>query len=315
MGLILRMQRYEFLGNLPNFIVLFFRKPLIFRNFVAYLCSFVTACTAFFSPRRRRAARGAVTAQGKGDFFSYDMLIKTKAIVLHCLKYGESQYIIDMFTEAMGRVAFIQTVRPTGRGRIRKQLFQPLSILDIEYDHRQRVKLQRLKNAAIACPFASIPFDAFKLSIALFVAEFTAYCTRSEQTNRQMFLFIDNSVRWLDACERGFANFHIVYMLHFARFVGFYPNLDELQGAAACYFDLRGGCFVAHVPVHRDFLEPSEAGTVRLLMRLDYTTMRLLSLSRSERNRIVEVVLQYYRLHQPDFPEMKSLPVLMQLFG
>ena len=243
------------------------------------------------------------------------MLTKTRAIVLHAIKYGDQKYIVDMFTEAMGRVAFIQKIAASGRARIRKQLLQPLSILDIEYDHRQSMRLQRLKNAAIAYPFASIPFDAGKLSIAMFVAEFTAYCTRSEQTNRPMYLFVDNSVRWLDACERGFANFHIVYMLHFARFAGFYPNIDDLQGDAACYFDLRGGCFVPNAPIHRDFLGPSEAGKMRMLMRLNYTTMRLLSLSRSERNRIVEVVLQYYRLHQPDFPEMKSLPVLMQLFG
>lgn len=242
------------------------------------------------------------------------MLVKTRAIVLNSLKYGESQVIADIFTEALGRVPFILRMPRSSRSRMGKQLFQPLTILDIEFDHRPSVRLQRMKNAAIACPFTTIPFDAYKLGIALFVAEFTAYCTRSEQANRQMYMFVENSVRWLDACERGFANFHIIYMLHLARFVGFYPNTDDLQGEA-CYFDLRGGCFVRNVPAHRDYLEPAEAGKIRMLMRLNYTTMRLLSLSRSERNRIVDVVLTYYRLHQPDFPEMKSLPVLKELFA
>ena len=59
---------------------------------------------------------------------------------------------------------------------------------------------------------------------------------------------------------------------------------------------------------------PDEAGMIQLLMRLNYTTMRLLSLTRSERNRIVDVILYYYRLHLPDFPDMKSLPVLKELF-
>ena len=53
---------------------------------------------------------------------------------------------------------------------------------------------------------------------------------------------------------------------------------------------------------------------IQLLMRLNYTTMRLLSLTRSERNRIVDVILYYYKLHLPEFPEMKSLPVLKELF-
>ena len=241
------------------------------------------------------------------------MLVKTRAIVLNSLKYGESQIIVDIFTEALGRLSFMQRLPRTSRSGVRKQLFQPLTILDVEFDYRQRQRLQRIKDAAIACPFATIPFDARKLGIALFVAEFTAYSTRSEQANPQMYQFVENSVRWLDACAHDFANFHIVYMLHLARFVGFYPNLDDQQEHP--YFDLRGGCFVANVPTHRDFLQPAEAHKIRLLMRLNYTTMRLLSLSRGERNRIVDVVLYYYRLHQPDFPELKSLPVLKELFA
>lgn len=243
------------------------------------------------------------------------MLVKTNAIVLNSLKYGESQIIVDLFTESHGRLSFMQRIPRTSRSGVKKQLFQPLNLLGIEFDYRQSQKLQRIREASVAWPFVSIPFDAFKLSIALFLAEFTSYCTRSEQSNPALYLFVENSVRWLDACVRDFSNFHIVYMLHLTRFIGFYPNLDCDSGdyASAC-FDMRAGCFVGHVPAHSDFLMPEEARKIRLLMRLNYTTMRLLSLSRSERNRIIEVILQYYRLHQPGFPEMKSLPVLKQLF-
>ena len=217
-----------------------------------------------------------------------------------------------MFTEMYGRLSFMQRIPRTSHSGVKKQFFQPLTILSIEFDFRPSQKLQRIKEAAVAWPFVSIPFDALKLSITMFVAEFTSYCTRSEQANRPLYLFVENSVRWLDACTNGFANFHIIYMLHLSRFVGFYPNLDSDVGKT--WFDMRSGCFTGSMPAHNDVLQPDEANKIRLLMRLNYTTMRLLSLSRSERNRIVEVVLQYYRLHQPGFPEMKSLPVLMLLF-
>ena len=240
------------------------------------------------------------------------MLEKTRAIVLNSLKYGESQMIVDMYTEGRGRLSFIQRIPRQGRGGIKKQYFQPLTILDIEFDYRATQRLHKLRSAAVAFPFRSLPFDMAKLSIALFVAEFTIYVTRSEQADPALYAFVENSVRWLDACEGSFANFHIIYMLHLSRFVGFYPNLDS--GVGKTWFDMRSGCFTGSMPAHNDVLQPDEANKIRLLMRLNYTTMRLLSLSRSERNRIVEVVLQYYRLHQPGFPEMKSLPVLMQLF-
>lgn len=95
------------------------------------------------------------------------MLIKTRAIVLHSIKFGESQYIVDMFVEETGRVSFIQKVLPSGRGKIRKQLFQPLSLLDIEFDLRPKVRLQRLKEARLLVPYATIPFDPYKLSLTI----------------------------------------------------------------------------------------------------------------------------------------------------
>ncbi len=47
---------------------------------------------------------------------------------------------------------------------------------------------------------------------------------------------------------------------------------------------------------------------------MNYDTMHLFAMSRAERNRCVDVMMEYYRLHLPDFPEMKSLPVLKELF-
>lgn len=241
------------------------------------------------------------------------MLEKTRAIVLNSLKYGESQMIVDMYTEGRGRLSFIQRIPRQGRGGIKKQYFQPLTILDIEFDYRATQRLHKLRSAAVAFPFRSLPFDMAKLSIALFVAEFTIYVTRSEQADPALYAFVENSVRWLDASEGSFANFHIIYMLHLTRFIGFYPNVEDYAGG--CCFDMREGCFVYAAPPHADFLPPHEAEKIGLLLRLNYATMRLLRLTREERNRCVDVLLAYYRLHLPDFPEMKSLAVLRELFG
>ena len=47
---------------------------------------------------------------------------------------------------------------------------------------------------------------------------------------------------------------------------------------------------------------------------MNYDTMHLFSMNRMERNRCLDIISQYYRLHLPDFPELKSLPVLQELF-
>lgn len=240
------------------------------------------------------------------------MLTKTKAVVLRTLKYGDSQVIADMLTQTHGRLSFIQRIPKTARAGVRKQLLQPLSVLDLVFDYRQNANLLRIKEASMAYPLSSIPLDAYKLSIAMFVAEFTHFATRSEQDNAPLFQYITNSIMWLDACRGAFSNFHIVYMMHLTRFVGFYPNLDNCADNA--YFDLRSGCFTAGQPSHNDFLKPDEASRIATLMRMRYETMHLFSFSRNERNRCVELILKYYRLHVPDFPELKSTGVLQALF-
>ncbi|SEH88722.1 DNA replication and repair protein RecO [Xylanibacter ruminicola] len=240
------------------------------------------------------------------------MLTKTQAIVLHAIKYGETRLIVDMFTKVFGRQAFIVSIPKTPRGKVKKQFFQPLTILEIETDIRPRQQLQKLHDVRLAAPFASIPFEPDKLAISLFVAEFLYYALRSEQRNELLYEYLENSIVWLDGQQSSFANFHLVFLLRLTRFLGFYPNLDDYKDGD--YFDLRESVFMPMPPVHRDFLHPEEAQKVQLMMRMDFPTMHLFRMSHQERNRLLEVSLKYYRLHLPDFPEMKSIEVLQALY-
>ncbi len=241
------------------------------------------------------------------------MLVKTEAIVLHSFKYGESRLIVDMFTREVGRLSFIVPLPKTPKSRMKKQYFQPMTLLEIECDVRQRVQLQKLKDVRLLSAYASVPFSPEKLALSLFTAEFLYHALRSEQCNEPLFAYVCDAMRWLDAVETGFANFHLTFLMRLSRFLGFYPNLDDYVDG--CVFDLRAATFSLQVPTHRDFLQPDDAQRIHTLMRMDFPTMRLYRLSRHDRNRIVDVLLYYYRLHIPQFPELKSLSVLQELWA
>lgn len=240
------------------------------------------------------------------------MNCKTKAIVLHSLKYGDSQLIVDMLTEEAGRLSFVCHIPKTAKGQGKKQFFQPLTLLEFTFDHRPQNNLQRFRELQLLMPFSSIPFDADKLAISLFLAEFLYYSTRDEQQNRPLFNYIAKSIEWLDSCTGNFANFHLVFMLRLSRFVGFLPNLEDFE--RHCFFDLREGAFCSTAPLHPDFLNEEETQKTRLLMRMDYTTMHLFRMSHDERNRCIDVLTTFYRLHIPNFPELKSLAVLREMY-
>lgn len=240
------------------------------------------------------------------------MTEKTRAIVLHSIKYGESQLIVDFLTESLGRLSFLVRLPKSSRGKFKRQYFQPLMLLDIEFDYRVNLKLQHLKNANVAYPYVDIPVSPVKISLSLFLAEFLLYATRLEQKNLPLFDFVFQSLVWLDQAHGEIANFHLLFLIRLSLFLGLNPNLTDWQENS--YFDLVEGCFVQCAPTHSHFLSASDSFHLVQLFRLSYKTMHLYAMSRQERNHCVEVIIDYYKLHTPGFPEMKSLPILKTLF-
>ena len=225
------------------------------------------------------------------------MLQKTKGIVLHTLKYNDTSIIVDMYTELSGRTSFLVPVPRSRKAAVKSVLFQPLSFIEFEADYRPNATLYRVKEAKSFYPFTSIPYDPYKSSMALFLAEFLYRAIREEAENRPLFAYLQHSVIWLDECREGFANFHLVFLMRLSRFLGL------------------NACFTSTRPqLHSSYINPEEAGRLRQLMRMNYETMHLFGMSRAERTRCLTIMNDYYRLHLPDFPALKSLDVLKELF-
>ena len=239
-------------------------------------------------------------------------MTQTQAVVLRTVKYGDGALVADMLTERHGRVSFMVRVSASSKGRLRRQLFMPLTIVEVDFDFRLKASLQRIRDIRMAKPLPSLSMHPFKLSMTMFLAEFLTYATRDERDNSPLFQFVAYSLEWLDSVSTGFSNFHLVFMMRMSRFIGFFPNVEDVVENG--YFDLLNACFTTDVPRHGHFVVPGEASKIALLLRLTYQTMHLCAMSRDERNRCTEVILEYYGLHVPGFPPLKSLPVLRELF-
>lgn len=239
-------------------------------------------------------------------------MTRTLAVVLRTVKYGDGALVADMLTERHGRVSFMVKVSASSKGRLKRQLFMPLSMVEVDFDFRMKSSLQRVRDIRMAKPLPSLSMDPYKLSMAMFLAEFLTHATRDERDNSPLFQFVSYSLEWLDGVSVGYSNFHLVFMMRMSRFIGFFPNVEDVVENG--YFDLLNACFTRDIPHHGHFVVPVEASKIALLLRLTYQTMHLCAMSRNERNRCTEVILEYYRLHVPGFPPLKSLPVLKELF-
>lgn len=238
---------------------------------------------------------------------------KTKGIVLRTVKYKDASFIADIYTEVAGRTSFVVTKPRSRKSVLKPVLFQPLAVIELEADFKPSAQLYKIREAKAAYLFQSIPYDPYKSAIALFLAEFLGRALRGEGENRMLYAYLSRSIEWLDQCERGFANFHLVFLMRLSRFLGLYPNLEDYHSGD--YFDLQNACFTPLSPqLHSDYIGQEEASRLTGLMRMNYETMHLFAMSRTERARCLAIMNEYYRLHLPDFPVLKSLEVLKELF-
>lgn len=242
-----------------------------------------------------------------------DMNVKSKIMVLHVVRYSDDKLIAECWSEREGRVSFVVRVSHSSRAAVRYTLFQPLAVLEAEWTVRSRGGLVAPKSVRVALPFATLHADARKATVALFLSEMLLYVVRSEEVGEAMFDFVERGLEWFDTAPvgRATANFHIVFLLRLSLFLGITPNLDECE---LPYFDLMAGEFAATAPSHAYYIYGAEATAFAQLMRMNFGTMHLFALSREQRGRILELVLQYYRLHLPSMPEPRSLDVLREVF-
>ena len=176
--------------------------------------------------------------------------MKTQALVLSALSYGDRQLIVDLFSREAGRQSFIVQLAAGRKGKMRKMLFQPLMLLDVDFTQRPTRTLQRFSEVSISRPWLTLCADPIKIQLVFFVAELLRYATRDEQQPQSLFDYVVDSMQWLDTATEGYANFHLVFMIRLTLFLGFFPNIETYHDGSC--FDLRSGCFSMEIPAHAD---------------------------------------------------------------
>lgn len=240
------------------------------------------------------------------------MLSKTRGIVLHSIPYNDKYAIIYMYTEAFGRASYLVARNRSKKSTVSKALFMPLSVLEMEVEHLNKRDLHRIKETKICYPLTELFCNPVKNVLALFLAEVLFRVVKDTEPDARLFGFLYDSIQMLECAEEGVANFHLVFLLRLLSYMGIYPNADSHNPGR--YFDMLNGTFADSPPMHRHYLNKEESLVFARLLKISFENMSLYSFSRQDRVRIIDRVLEYYRLHLPDFPEIKSFSVLQSLF-
>ena len=238
------------------------------------------------------------------------MIETTKAIVINTLKYGDSSLIVTCFTENCGlKTYMLKGILSSKKGKLKTAYFQPLMQLNITANHNNKGRLNSIREAEILNYYTSIYTNIKKQAIALFLAEIIYSSIREEEKNQTLFQYLDTSIQWLDTHDH-IANFHVLFLLNFTKFLGFYPESNLKQGN---YFNLLEGNFSNKPSSHS--LTGKNIIQFKKLLGINFDVLHNVEFSAADRQALLSILIQYFELHLSGFKRPKSLSVLKAVFS
>ncbi len=239
------------------------------------------------------------------------MIIKSPAIVIHSLRYGEADLIITLFTKTNGLTTYLQKgVLKSKKGKIRSSLFQPLMLIEIEAYHKNKGTLERLKEARVLTHYSSLHTDVIKSALVFFVSDILKNSIHEEEANTDLFEYLETALLWLDS-HVAISNFHITFLIKLTQYLGFYPDVSQIESE---YFNMQDGVFQA-ISTNVYCVKGEHISRFKEFLGTTFEDSMNIRLSKNTRTEILAMLLVYFELHLHGFKKPKSLSVLSEIFN
>lgn len=239
------------------------------------------------------------------------MQVTTRAIVLTSIKYGDTSLIVKVFTASDGLKSYLlRGILASKKGKVKKALFQPLTQLELVANHRNKGSLESIKEAKIHYHYQDLHINIVKNAIALFLAEMLANSIHEEESNVELFHFLEASLQWLDI-HKETANFHLYFLLVLTKYLGFYPDLNTIH---APYFDLQEGEFISSASLN-PMLSGENLSYFKSFLGINFDAVSTIKMTKSNRQELLQSLVLYYELHLQGFRKPKSLEILNEVFS
>lgn len=237
------------------------------------------------------------------------MLGKTKAIVLHSIKQGESGRIVKLYTEEYGMCSvFLRTTQSKKRGST-AALYQPLTILDMNLEVRQDRSLQKVVSAELIADEVGFLNDPLRSCVAMFMAELFYRTLQEGESSDTLFSLLEGFVIKL-VRDDSISMLPIEFILNLALFYGIYPDMESTGDI----LDLREGEFTLNAPSHKEIMVGEATSLLRAYRGMGFVEGAT-PVTREIRRELLEGMLLYFKIHIPQFSELRSYTVFKEVFS
>lgn len=240
------------------------------------------------------------------------MIVKTRGIVLHFIKYSESSVVATIYTEALGRQSFLIKGLRGKNTRNKVNLLQPFFLVEMDVYYKENRSLQKLGELRNACPFSTIPYDIRKSTQAIFLAEVLFRSIRECEANKTLFNFLEQSIQMLDILEEGISDFYLNFLCRYTSYLGILP--ENNYSLSNRFFDMKTGCYVSSQPNYPGSMSEIESEKFNRLLNSSVLTLNDLDFSKKDRQSMLNRLFDYYSIHIESMDHLNSLSVLKELF-
>jgi DNA repair protein RecO (recombination protein O) len=232
------------------------------------------------------------------------MEVENRAIILKTTKYQDKNIIVKVYSLQHGIMSFfVQNVFSTSKKPSKIAYFQPLNIIEFELYSYKIGSLPKLKYVNNKYILQEIYTKIEKSSILIFLAELINFCIKEEEKNQAMFTFLEHKILELE--NQYHSNFHLIFLLEFTAFLGFYPKIEYQENY---FFDKQNGTFTPHYNTNC-FSENQSRFLAQFFENPN------LILNTAQKNNLINLWIEYYQNHIDSQLKLKSLEVLKEIFA
>lgn len=229
------------------------------------------------------------------------MILRTEAIILRHMNYGETSQIITAFTREKGKISLLAKGARTIKSKFGASL-QPLSYSQIVFYHKTTRDLQTLSDSSLLVPFPQLNRDLGKMSMGMQVVELVHQVMEDEQPNVRLFKLLLETLATLNDAVQNIENILPYFSLRLAMLLGFEPDIQKKWVEALAedggWFRLDTGAIVpTHTASAGIRASKSALRALAILAKTPLGTILNLVLTPEIQREVTEMTAQYLQYH------------------
>lgn len=246
------------------------------------------------------------------------MIVRTEAVVLRAMNYGETSQIVTLFTRDRGKVSVLARGARVPKSRFGSTL-QPGSYIQAVLYYKPNRDLQNLSETSHVRVFLNTAQHLEHITLTLRVVELTNALMQQEQHHPLVFNLLVQTLERLNDADTRANNVLPYFQLRLASILGFSPSIDrdsvqELPEEGGLLL-LDSGAIMGHGAPYSTWRRASRAAlrAFAICARAELDDVMRMNLKPDVRTELDHLVEDYLRFHFEEAYPSRSARIIRQI--